>query len=356
MPQVVDLDALAKKHGGSVSIDDIAAKYGGKVSGASKPATAPAKGIDDPTVTMSAPQLGDNLTAESILGMVEGFGIDPAHPAKSSVEGLKKMLTSSLPEQKEQAKALLSSVGDYFKNGLTALGSLGPQVVELASPGSQTESVIADPRKAANAAGKMLPEAGVVEGASQGVQAIGKAGFEAAKAALPSAARSGAKLQKIQGVVEGTPIDTTKVQSVVDRAKELKATGSTMPKVMSDTARLLDKPLATTLKNEPYVPYEQGRDLQSSAGRLSVSEKLSTNPQMQAQVGKLAQALKEANRDVAASAGLGKEFDAAMKEYRRAMQIKDTAAGAAELAKKYGLKAVVGGGLVYALAKEHLLP
>lgn len=143
------------------------------------------------------------------------------------------------------------------------------------------------------------------------------AGTAAAKAieALPSSARAGAKFNQVAQAVNDVPIDTTNIGEVVQRAKELQSTGSTMPKVFRDMNRALNRGTPIT--------YSEGRDFASSAGRLSATERLAMNPPMQAQVGKLAEALKTANRTVAAQAGLGDVYDQAINEFRQVMALKN---------------------------------
>ncbi len=291
----------------------------------------PAKGYGDAsgnyTREMSAAQIAGN----QFLNALEGMGVDPSHPIVGTIKNFIKSGGDAVDRiSKSPVTETFGTIGDVVLAPAKALGNI-------------LSSDTTDEQKA-QGAGQFLMSTPV---AAAELSAPGLL-----KKALPSATMAGNALNEIQSKVAGNPIRTTAVEDVVSRAKELKATGSTMPKVMSDTARLLDKPLATTLKGEPYIPYEQARDLQSSAGRLSVTEKLATNPQMQAQIGKLAQALKDANREVAEKIGMGDQFDAAMKEYRQAMQIRN----AADMLKKHGVKiAMTAGGLGIAgeIIKKH---
>ena len=87
----------------------------------------------------------------------------------------------------------------------------------------------------------------------------------------------------------------------------------------------------------------ESRDFATAAGKLSVAEKMATNPQMHAQVSALAKALSEANEEVAVRAGVGDVYRKAIREYRTVMKIRGVKDKTGELAEKYALHALGAG-------------
>ncbi len=165
---------------------------------------------------------------------------------------------------------------------------------------------------------------------------------------IPSTERAGANFGRVMAKAKDVPLDLTKANEAIARAQQLGGRGSRMPKVMSDYIRS-QKPITADFAGtkvqmaQDPMTYEVGRDFASNAGKLSATEAMNTNGAMGAQVAKFADAMKTANREAAASVGMGELYDSAMKEYRQAK----TLSGAADVLKKWtaraGLAAALGG-------------
>ena len=69
--------------------------------------------------------------------------------------------------------------------------------------------------------------------------------------------------------------------------------------------------------DKPAIAWNEFRDFMSNVSRLSANEYSSMNPQMAAQVGKLAGAMKDAAQGVAEAGGVGDEFSQAIQLYAR---------------------------------------
>ncbi len=150
--------------------------------------------------------------------------------------------------------------------------------------------------------------------------------------AIPSIKRAGAKFDTVMTAAKDVPIDTTKAEEILARAKELRSRGSTLPKVMNDFAK-------NRAAGGPMT-YEAGRDFASNAGALSTREITAMNAKMQRQVAQFSMAMKESNRAAAEQVGMGKLYDSAMKEYRQAKTIKE----GADILKKWAIRAAIGVG------------
>ena len=155
--------------------------------------------------------------------------------------------------------------------------------------------------------------------------------------AVPRTARASANFDKVMATARNEPVDLTKVQPFVDRAQQLSDTGG--PGVPKPMRKFIEAPPSN---------YETGRDFASNAGNLSVKQSMKINRPMGAQMKGFANALDEANGQAANNAGVGKEYNDAMTEYRRAQQLKS--AGRAAL--KYGIPTALGTGVVAGLARK----
>lgn len=155
---------------------------------------------------------------------------------------------------------------------------------------------------------------------------------------IPFKPRAAKRFAEVMAKAKDVPIDVTKMEPAIKQAQLLSETGSHLPKVLSDFIKA---------KNAP-IPYRAGREFASSAGQLSTAEKMATDPRMQAQVSKFAEAIASANREAAASMGMEKQYDLAMKEYRMASQL----ARGAKTAGKLGA-AAVGAKTLYDIASKY---
>lgn len=181
---------------------------------------------------------------------------------------------------------------------------------------------------------------------------------------LPSTARAAQNFEKVMASTKNVPIPTENLQPIIDRAKELQNTGSTMPRVISRLKYAIENP-QQLLVTEPNsgstftaegVPYSMGKDFATRAGKLSVAERFTADAPMKAQVAKLAAELKDANRAAADTMGLGDVSDRAIDEYRAAMKLRGAAKAGAALAIPAAAGAVTGHygaqGIIRKLANE----
>ena len=175
---------------------------------------------------------------------------------------------------------------------------------------------------------------GAAQGAGQNLATVaGGALAQKVVGAIPSQARAQAKFNTVAQQANPVPVNLTSADAVIARAQELGTRGSVQPKVVRDFVKNRQQGVPMT--------YEEARDFAINAGRLSVKEKKKIDGQMKHQVREFSKAMKEANRDAAESVGMGKLYDEAMTEYRRASNLKD----ATDIIKKYGARAALFAGL-----------
>ena len=178
---------------------------------------------------------------------------------------------------------------------------------------------------------------------------------------LPSTVRAGATLQKVMDAAKNVPVDLTKADAIVARAKQLEARGSSpMPRVMK---KYVESQKTVTAKfggqkvqMQPQpMTYEVGRDFASNAGAQSVKEMTGMNAPMKAQVKQFAKALSEANREAAVKAGMGDLYDQGIKQYRQAKSLQAKTA----IIKRYSIRAALlagGAGLSAKLIRDLIEP
>lgn len=224
-------------------------------------------------------------------------------------------------------------VGSFMETPYTGVLRMGEGVSQL-------------PQKPLQGAGNVVGgamEAATIPSLLMPITSAPETAYAAASRALedvpiPLKSRSAARFKDVLTKTKDVPIDVQPMEPIVEKAQMLGQTGSTLPKVLKDFIAAKENP----------IPYQMGREFASSAGTLSAAEKMATDPRMMAQVKRFADAISTANRDVAVSMGMGKQYDLAMKEYKMASQINRGAKAAA----KYGASAL-GAGAAYELAKKY---
>ncbi len=165
-------------------------------------------------------------------------------------------------------------------------------------------------------------------------------GVQRIRGMIPSAERAGANFQRVMAAAKDQPIDTSAAGDAALRAHELGEAGASgPPKVLSKFLK------RTTEPGSSPMTFEEGRDFQSNAGRLSAKESMASNPQMKAQVSALAKALADANQAAAERAGVGDVYKDAMNEYRRAIKIQGIKDTTGEFAKSTAAKYIAGAAL-----------
>ena len=157
------------------------------------------------------------------------------------------------------------------------------------------------------------------------------------QALLPTKDEAGKLFQPIAAAAKSTPVDTAPARAIAEEAKQYNEAGTTLPP-------MLRKFLAKTANDAPMNPqspmfYPEARRFAENAGRMSASDRLALNPQMDRLVGKFAGALKDANRAAAEEVGMGAQYDQAMSRYRTASQLD----ALKQNAVKYATGAIVGG-------------
>lgn len=252
---------------------------------------------------------------------------------------------------------------DSKLGGLAGIAkNVGEAALPLAVPAAATAPLATlGAAGAGYGGGKLLRGIGSKLGAGPGTQdaletagqvAGGAAGAKLAPMAadaIPSMERAGQNFERVSALAKDVPVDVSKFAQPALRARELNAnTGAPVPAV-------LRKALQFSGPTTNPLTYGDARDLASAAGRQSVAEKLATNPQMGAQVKRLAGGLADANQEAADSVGMGDLHKSAMTEYRRAAKLRDFKENAIDAAKstagKTALGVLGGGAAGYGVSK-----
>lgn len=153
--------------------------------------------------------------------------------------------------------------------------------------------------------------------------------------ALPSASRAAKNFDLVDAKAAKVPINPAAADAIAARSKELSSRGATLPKVLRDYIRERGA-------NPDEITYEVARDFAKNAGRLSSAERQMANPEMKKLTGNFYNALKDANREAAVKVGMGKLYDSAINEFRRASNIADKTAIAWKWTKKIAAATAVG--------------
>lgn len=161
--------------------------------------------------------------------------------------------------------------------------------------------------------------------------------YKAARAVLPNAVRSGKKFQEVMAVAQHVPVEISEPGNAALRILQLSERGGTMPKVVRDFLRRVTDP-----EKGPLV-YEEARDFYQNITRLSADEFKRLTPVMKREIGNLRVHLNHAIERAAATVDKADTYRSAMKEFRRASQLRE----AWETTKKTALKYAFPAGLAY---------
>ncbi len=153
---------------------------------------------------------------------------------------------------------------------------------------------------------------------------------------LPRIGAAEAKFEQVMGAAKDIPLELGKADDVALRALELAGKGK-MPGRGSQLPKVLNDYIKTRELGQPMT-YEVGRDFGSASSALSSKEARATTKVMKHQVNEFAAAMKDANRGAAEKVGLGKVYDEAMTEYRKAKNLEE--AGKALI--KWGRRVALG--------------
>ena len=148
----------------------------------------------------------------------------------------------------------------------------------------------------------------------------------AAKSAVPmSTTEAGGMLNRIEQAAENVPVKTSAPLAIAQKAQQYADTGATMPKVLT---QFLERARPTTATpegelstSEGQILYPEARRFAENAGRLSASENMAANKQMQRLTTQFTKALGSANRAAAEEVGMGEQYDTAMRAYRNASNL-----------------------------------
>lgn len=166
-------------------------------------------------------------------------------------------------------------------------------------------------------------------------------GFNGIKGLLPSTERAGRNFQTVMSRAKDIPVDLAAASDPALRAHELREAGASMPSVVN---KFLQRTTGPGIKP---LTYGDARTFASNAGRLSADENSRMIPPMRREVSRLTQALNDANASAADKAGVGPLYNDAMREYRRAAQLRDAKDATMRFIKGPGAKAALGGSAGY---------
>ena len=188
------------------------------------------------------------------------------------------------------------------------------------------------------------PETGLVGQAGVATKAITtgqKAGgymIDLAGNLIPSTERAAQNFQEVMGAAKDIPINVTDPGNTALRIQELSQRGSSMPKVVRDFVARVTDPAKGPLT------YGEARDFYTNATRLSADEAQRLAPVMRRYVGQFTADLNRSISGAADQAGKLSQYQKAMSEYHKAMQLQAFRRGLVDVAKSTAVKAAAGAG------------
>jgi hypothetical protein len=331
MSKVLDYDSLATQHGAITDYDALALKHGGT---SEEEAPQVEAGLERPRELRTAGQVARDQAKAVLRGIPQALTGIPSMIAT----GVHAALTGNAGEVLNMARGMVQPVTTPLKGA-----------IELARPGTfpNLTPESSEFEQAAEGAGAFAGSLALPFAAKGAVKALPRL-----SGMIPSAERAGRKFQTIRTAAKNVPVDISAAEPIIERAKELQATGSNAPAVLTKFAKRIapttGKFAGTKVQMQPDpMLYPEAFDFASKAGELSAAEKLAADPKMKRQIGAFAKAMKTADRQAAASIGMGDLYDQAIREYRRAKNL----AEAGEVIKKWSIRAAIGA-TGYALGRE----
>lgn len=280
-----------------------------------EPLRVATRGENAPAVAAPAPTWSDRL------------GLN--RPTDSMITGFHRGMGGAAVDLVQGA---VSQVGSLMRDKLAAdqPNVTPPEVLDVETPQTGAGEMGAFlPDVAAMA----VPVGGAVKGAGAAVNAI------------PRVARAGEKFQEVMGAAKNIPIDVKDVGDAALRIQQLADRGGSMPLAVRKLLNRLTDP------NKAAMTYEESRDFASNISRLSVNEFGRLTPAVAREVANLRVVLNQANARAAELAGKGAEYKSAMREYARAMKLREAVDSAMKGAKK-GLPVATAAGLGYWLTRQ----
>jgi hypothetical protein len=267
-------------------------------------------------------KLGLNAPTDSMLtGFLRGSGGAAVDMVQGAASALGQKLEGKLVADHEAANSLTPSA-----------------LPEKHLPASMLTET---PQTAAGTIGSFAPTAAEMA-VPMGAAAKG---VKTAVGAIPRVARAGEKFQEVMGAAKNVPVDVTEVGDVALRISQLAERGGSMPLAVRKILNRMTDPAKAPMA------YEEARDFASNISRLSANEFGRLTPAVAREVANLRVALNKANAVAAEAAGKGAEYKAAMREYARAMKLRDAVSAAVSGAKK-ALPAATAAGAAYWLTRE----
>lgn len=277
----------------------------------------------------SAPILSTATTAPKAQGLMSS-GLE-----SSGLSGLGSMALSMIEHPLTATKNLFGAfgVGDANQDNNPILKGLGSIIDTSAGNiknaihprlGRSNDEVLGDIEKAIPLFGPSLSKAGdqINEGNTSGAlgTGLGVAGalfapkiFGAVGEAIPTRAKAGAIFDSLNSDLATTSVPLKSTIDPLQRATEIGARGSTLPKAVSDLLTRSQSPIEMT--------YPEARDYQSSLSDLSTSDKMALNSRMRGQVDQLHKGLFGDIYDAADTVGRGEDYAKAMQQYKTAARI-----------------------------------
>jgi len=134
---------------------------------------------------------------------------------------------------------------------------------------------------------------------------------------IPRTSHASAKFQDVMGAAKNVPVDVEDAGQVALRIEQLANRGGSMPKAARDLLRRVTDP------ERPPVDYGEIRDFASNISRISADESRRLTPVIRREMGQLSNAVNTSAQKAADQAGKGAEHASAMREYARAMRLRD---------------------------------
>jgi hypothetical protein len=208
---------------------------------------------------------------------------------------------------------------------------MGSPVLGLLHAGESAQSIPDHPVK-----GVLGTIGGLLESVTIPSMMMGGEGAAAAIDAIPSTTHAGQMFNNLNTTLASHPVPLKAALAPLQRATEIGARGSNLPKAVSD--------LLSRSQGLSDMTFPEARDFQSSLSDLSASDKLAMNGRMRGGVAQLNKGLYTDLYDAADAHPdqLGDVYGDAMKEFRQASQLKSGMKTAAKMAVGAGAAGIGG--------------
>ena len=276
----------------------------------------------------SAPSDTRNGLQKAVDLASSGQIVDPNLPAWSQriASGMTKTLLQPLVHPEQTAKSIYDTIVDTDHPNESVLDQAKRSGINLVQSGKAT---LANIRQ-----NGIMPSLETGVGEAGGILAGGEllGGAKNLGELIPSRARAGDMFESLNTQLANHPAPLNAALKPLQRITEIGERGSVLPPAVN-------KLLVRSQAIEPMT-FPEARDYQASLSDLSRSDKLAMNGRVRGALSQLNKGLYQDLRDSASQAGQGDVFDSAMRQYRQASRINNTAKNVA----KYGAAAAIGGG------------